>query len=169
MDASAPSSPGQVPFRSGRMRVEPAWIDYNGHMNVAYFVLLFDRCVDEACLSLGLGPDYARSREASLFTAELHVNYLRELREGAPVEGTLQLLAFDEKRIRIYLELHEGDEGFTAASCDQLLLHVDLKLRRTAPFPPDILARLSDMRAAHAALPWPERAGRAITFGDRSG
>ena len=155
-----------APFRSRRMEVEPAWIDYNGHMNVAYYVLLFDRCVDEAFLTLGLGPDYVAERNASFFTVEIHVTYLHELHLGSPVEMTFQLLAFDEKRARVYMELLRADEGTVAATCEQLYLHVDMASRRTAPFPEDILARLAAMRAAHAALPWPERAGRAIWLGE---
>ena len=160
------SSAIAVPFRSRRMAVEPAWIDYNGHMNVAYYVVLFDRCVDEAFLTLGLGPDYVAARNASYFTVEIHVTYLRELHLGSPVAATFQLLAFDEKRVRAYMELLHADEGTIAATCEELYLHVDMASRRTAPFPDDILARLAAMRAAHSALSWPERAGRAIMLGE---
>ena len=153
-----------APFRSGRMRVEDGWIDYNGHMNVAYYLVLFDRCVDQAFEQLAMGPEYVAEENASFFTVEIHVNYLRELPPRAPVIATLQLLAHDEKRIRAWLELHHAEEGFLSASCEQLFLHVDLAKRRTAPFPDHVLTRIKAMRSAHSALPWPERAGRAITL-----
>lgn len=156
----------QAPFKSSPMAVQDEWIDYNGHMNVAYYVALFDRCIDEAFMQLGLGPDYVKNRNASFFTVEIHVNYLRELPPESPVYCTFQLLAFDEKRVRAWLELYHADDGFLAASCEQLFLHVDMNARRTAPFPADIMDNLRAAHEAHGALPWPERAGRAITFGD---
>jgi acyl-CoA thioester hydrolase len=156
----------QTPFKSSRMAVQDDWIDYNGHMNVAYYVVLFDRCIDEAFMQLGLGPDYVKTRDASFFTVEIHVNYLRELPPRSPVFCTFQMLAFDEKRVRAWLELYHAEDGFLSASCEQLFLHVDMKKRRTAPFPEDVMDNLRQAHAAHAALPWPERAGRAITFGN---
>ena len=156
-----------APFRSSRMSVANDWIDYNGHMNVAYYLVLLDRCVDEAFEQLGMGPDYVARENASFFTVEIHVNYLLELPPGAPVTATLQLLAHDVKRIRAWLELYHAEEGFLSANCDQLFLHVDMKTRRTAPFPDQIAARLKAMSSAHSALPWPEHAGRTITFGSR--
>lgn len=154
-----------VPFRSSPMRVREEWIDYNGHMNVAYYVLLFDRCVDEAFKTLGMGPDYVARRGASFFTVEIHIQYLRELPVGAPVEATLRLIAYDAKRLRVFMELFNTETGELSATADQLFLHVDMASRRAAAFPEDVNAQVEAMRAAHATLPWPERAGRAITFG----
>lgn len=154
-----------VPFRSSPMRVRDEWIDYNGHMNVAYYVLLFDRCIDEAFMALGMGHEYVTRRNASFFTVEMHVNYLRELTAGTPVHATLQLLAYDAKRLRIYMELFDTGSDTLSASADQLFVHVDMASRGAAPFPEDVLAEVEAMRAAHARLPWPERAGRAIRFG----
>lgn len=151
-----------APFRSGAMSVADDWIDYNGHMNVAYYLVLLDRCIDEAFEELGMGPEYVTRENASFFTVEIHINYLRELPPRAPVTATLQLLAHDEKRIRAWLELYHAEEGYLSASCEQLFLHVDMTTRRTAPFPDQVMAKINAMSSAHAALPWPERAGRAI-------
>ena len=84
-----------APFVSSVMAVEPAWIDYNGHLNMAYYNVLFDRAVDEAFELLGCGLDYVRTRKHSCFTAEVHVRYLRELHAGDPVRVTFQLIDFD--------------------------------------------------------------------------
>ncbi len=70
-----------APFVSSLMKVEPAWIDYNGHLNMAYYNVLFDRAVDEVFELLGCGADYVK-KGFSTFTAEVHVRYLRELKEG---------------------------------------------------------------------------------------
>ena len=150
------------PFVSSTMQVEPAWIDYNGHMNMAYYHVLFDRTVDEALALVGLGPEYVEERGASYFTAELHTVYRRELTLGTAVRTTFQLVDFDEKRIHAYFEIRHLAEAWVAATCEKLFLHVDMGSRRVAPMPPDIRANLGAMRAAHRRLPRPEALGRVI-------
>src|SRR5262245_65669019 len=87
-----------APFVSSLMRVEAGWIDYNGHLNMAYYNVLFDRAVDEAFELIGCGLDYVRTRRHSCYTAEVHVRYLRELNAGDPVRVTFQLPDYDAKR-----------------------------------------------------------------------
>ena len=99
------------PFVSSVMRVEPAWIDYNGHLNMAYYNVLFDRAVDEAFELLGCGIDYVKRRRHSCFTAEVHVRYLRELNAGDPVQVTFQLLDYDAKRMHYFEQLFHADEA----------------------------------------------------------
>src|SRR5437870_1324062 len=74
-----------APFVSSLMRVEPQWIDYNGHLNMAYYNVLFDRAVDEVYELIGIGAEYLKNHTHSSFTAEVHVRYIRELHEGDPV------------------------------------------------------------------------------------
>src|SRR4029078_4676175 len=93
-----------APFVSSLMRVEPDWIDYNGHLNMAYYNVLFDRAVDEAYELIGIGQDYLKTGQSTL-TAEVHVRYLRALHAGDPVRVTLQMLAYDEKRIHYFEQL----------------------------------------------------------------
>jgi acyl-CoA thioester hydrolase len=157
-----------APFVSSTMTVEPAWIDYNGHLNMAYYNLLIDRAVDEAFELVGLGPDYLRARNASYFTAEAHVRYLRELPIRTPVRTTVRLLDFDTKRIHIFAELHHATEGWVSATSEQLALHVDMATRRVAPWPDDVLTGLGAMKAAHAALPIPDGVGSRIVMPSRS-
>jgi acyl-CoA thioester hydrolase len=151
-----------APFVSSTMRVEPAWIDYNGHMNMAYYHVLFDRTLDEAFGQIGLGPDYLEERNASYFAAEAHILYKRELGLGDPVRVTLQLIDFDEKRLHFYMEIRHAEEGWVSATCEGLSLHVNMASRRVAPFPEDIQANLTVMKAAHARLPRPQALGRVI-------
>jgi acyl-CoA thioester hydrolase len=146
------------------MRVEPAWIDYNGHLNMAYYNVLFDRAVDEVYELLGLGLDYLKTRHHSTFTAEIHVRYLRELHAGDPVRVTFQLLGFDTKRLHYFEELHHAEEGWISATSENMALHVDMDAKKTAAFPDEIMARLARMKAAHAALPVPHGAGRRIAM-----
>ena len=151
-----------APFVSSTMCVEEAWIDYNGHMNLAYYHVLFDRTLDEAFGVVGLGPDYVAEAQASYFAAEAHVLYRRELKAGDPVRVTLQLLEIDEKRLHVYLEARHAREGWTAATCEILSLHVDMRTKRVTPFPEPIRDNLEVMRAAHARLPRPGAVGRGI-------
>ena len=165
---AAPTPIFFAPFVSSTMRVEPGWIDYNGHLNMAFYNLLIDRAVDEAFELVGLGQDYVIERNASFFTAEAHVRYLRELKVDTPVRVTLQLIDYDDKRIHFFAELHHAIEGWSSATSEQLALHIDLGTRRVSPWPDDILQRLAAMKAAHAALPPPEAVGRAIAMKARS-
>jgi len=151
-----------APFVSSTMRVEPAWIDYNGHMNMAYYHVLFDRAVDEAFNMVGLGYEYVQERNASYFAAEVHTVYRRELKANDLVRVTLQLLDHDEKRIHYYMEIRHAAEGWIAASCENLSLHVDMATRKVVPFPKDIQANLDVMRSAHVRLSKPAGIGRVI-------
>jgi acyl-CoA thioester hydrolase len=151
-----------APFVSSVMRVEPAWIDYNAHLNMAYYNVLFDRAVDEAFALVGIGPDYMKRRNCSYFTAEVHVRYLRELRAGDPVRVTVQLLDCDAKRLHFFEQLFHATEGWVSATSEDVALHVDMQTKKTAPFPDDIATRLAKMQASHARLPRPEAAGRRI-------
>ena len=157
-----------APFVSSVMTVDPAWIDYNGHLNMAYYNALVDRAVDEAFFLVGLGPDYARERNASFFIAEAHVRYLRELSANAPVRVAIRLIDYDAKRLHLYAELHHATEDWVSATSEQLALHVDLMTKKTAPFPDDVLERLAMMKAAHRALPRPASIGRAIGMPPRN-
>jgi acyl-CoA thioester hydrolase len=153
-----------APFVSSVMRVEPQWIDYNGHLNMAYYNVLFDRAVDEAYEALGIGVDYLKTTKHSTFTAECHVRYLRELHEGDPVKVTFQLIDFDAKRIHYFEQLLHAEEGWLSATSENMTLHVDMTAKKVAPFPPDTMAALARMKAAHAALPLPDGAGRSIAM-----
>ena len=157
-----------APFVSSSMKVERDWIDYNGHLNVAYYTLIFDRALDEALCLLGLGPAYARGRRASFFTGESHIRYARELAPQSPVRVTMRLLDYDEKRLHLFQLLHHATEGWVSATSEQITLHVDLDTRRVAPFPDDVLERIATMRAAHAGLPPLDGVGRKVSMPSRS-
>lgn len=157
-----------APFVSAVMGIERDWIDYNGHLNMAYYNVLFDRCSDDAFEAMGLGPDYAKERRLTIYTAEVHVCYVQELHLEHKVAVSFQLIDHDDKRLRAYQEIRHVD-GWLAATSESLSLHVDMSGPRVAPFPADVLASVEAMRAAHSALPLPERAGRSIGIRRKSG
>ncbi|WP_317131825.1 thioesterase family protein, partial [Prosthecodimorpha hirschii] len=151
-----------IPLVTGVMAIEPAWIDYNGHLNMAYYNVLFDRAADEILGHAGLGPDYIATRNLSFMTAEIHVCYVREVFLADPVTVTMRFLDLDAKRLHVFAELRHATEGWLSATSEQMYLHVDMAARRTAPFPEDVMATLTAMKAQDDGKPWPERAGRKI-------
>jgi len=144
------------------MAVESQWIDYNGHLNLAYYQVLFDRAADGVFAALGIGSDYAATRNLSMFALEAHISYLREIKQGERVVVDSQILDHDEKRIHVFQTMSNVDGGFVSATAEIMQLHVDMETRRAAPFPIDRLRVVGACAAAHADLPRPDRAGRRI-------
>ena len=153
-----------APFLSSVMQIEPQWIDYNGHLNMAYYNVLFDRAIDELWLVLGIGPSYKKSRNGSTFTAECHVRYLREIHLGQPLQVSVYLIAADDKRLHTFEELRHAKEGWLSATSENMTLHIDMRERKTAPFPSDVRATIDAVARAHAMVPRPEGIGRAIAM-----
>jgi acyl-CoA thioester hydrolase len=153
-----------APFLSSIMRIEPQWIDYNGHLNMAYYNVMFDRAIDELWLVLGIGPSYKKTRNGSTFTAECHVRYLREIHLGDPVQVSVTLIAADDKRLHTFEELRHASEGWLSATSENMTLHIDMGLRKTAPFPSDVRATIDAVASAHAMVSRPEGIGRAIAM-----
>jgi acyl-CoA thioester hydrolase len=162
LDRTDPEAVFPAPFVSSVMRVEPQWIDYNGHLNVAYYNVLFDRAVDEVYELIGLGPTYLRKHGHSTMVAETHVRYLRELREGDAVRVSVQLLGYDAKRLQLFEKLLHATENWISATCESMTLHVDMTVKKVAPFPDSVLRLIERMKTAHAGLPRPDGAGRSV-------
>ena len=157
-----------APFRSSLRTVRPEWIDYNGHLNMAYYNVLFDECADEIYEQMGFGPDYHSATGNTTYLAEFHVAYVRELHVNDPVTITFQLIDFDAKRFHSYQEIWHQD-GWMAATGEALTLHVDQSGPRVAPMPSDVLAKVTELHEKHANLPRPDRVGASIGLKPRSG
>jgi len=164
LDRSDPEPAFMAPFISSVMRVEPQWIDFNGHLNMAYYTVLFDRAVDEIYELIGLGPAYLKQHGHSTMVAEMHVRYLRELHEGDAVRVSVQLLDYDAKRVQLFEQLLHATENWVSTTCETMTLHVDMAAKKVAPFPDSITHALERMKTAHAVLPLPEGAGRSVAM-----
>ncbi|MEX0284074.1 MAG: thioesterase family protein [Paracoccaceae bacterium] len=149
------------PFLSSVMEVRPEWIDYNGHLNMAYYNVLFDHCADEVYDIFGFGPDYAETRGFTTYTAEFHLCYVRELHVHDKVRVSFQLIDMDEKRFHSYQEIHHED-GWLAATGEALALHIDMSGPKVAAMPEDVHANVQAMYKAHQALERPARVGRSV-------
>lgn len=140
--------------------VPAAWIDFNGHMRDAYYLLCVASANDALMEELGLGPAYLAATGATLYNLECHTRFLREAHEGERVGVHMRLLDADAKRLHLFNELRNG-RGEIIALNEEMLLHVrQSDPPAAAPFPPEVLARIEARRARDAALPPPElRAG----------
>lgn len=148
-------------------RIRPEWIDYNGHMNVAYYVLAFDQGTDRFLADMGLDADYLRAG-GSTFALEMHVTYDRELHLDAPYEVRTQLVDADTKRLHLFHRMFHAEEGWLAATNEVITMHIDMATRRSAPFPAVIQDSVDRMLTAHAKIPRPDGLGRAIGIRRRS-
>jgi acyl-CoA thioester hydrolase len=157
----------EAPISRWRETVLPEWTDYNGHMNVAYFVLIFDHGTDAFYPLIGLGQPYRDRTGKSTFAVEAHITYGREASVGDEIMVTTQLLGFDEKRIHYFPVMSHAEEGYQMATQEQLALHVDLTKRKVEPIPEESLKLLAEMADAHAALPQPREVGSTIVLGSK--
>ena len=151
-----------APLEIHRATVLPEWIDYNGHLNMAYYVLMFDNATDRFFDLIDLGVDYVRGQKHSAFVLETHVTYQQEVALDEPLRFVFQLIDADEKRLHYYFEMHHATLGYLASTSEQIALHVSLDGRRSTPFPAAIMQRIDTFLAAHADLPRPDGVGRSI-------
>lgn len=154
--------PLQPPLSMHRETVRPEWIDYNGHMNVAYYVMVFDHATDGFFDTLGIGRAYCEAEGRSVFAAEQHIAYRREVGPGAAVVVATQLLGFDDKRLHFFQRMAAEGSEHLAATMESLGVHVDMAARRAAPFSDSARRAMARMLDAHGSIGWPADAGRAI-------
>ena len=152
------------PLASFRTTVQPDWIDYNGHMNLAYYVLAFDKGTDGLLDRLGLGEAYRRASGHSIYALEAHLTYERELKLGEALAIETQLIDADEKRLHFFHRMFHVETGALAATNELLGLHVDLSGPRAAALPGEARERIEAMLAEHRQLPPPPQLGRSISL-----
>jgi len=159
------SAPADIPapFAEARAVVRPEWIDYNGHMNVGFFSVVFDVATDAFLEFLGFTQEFRGQNGSTTFALEQHLNFLREVNEGDALRFEARLLDFDAKRFHFYQEMFRVEDERPAASCEGLSAHVSTATRKTAPMPEVLLERLAAIKAAHAVLPRPWQIGHTIS------
>src|SRR5215470_7963230 len=157
----------ETPLDAYRDVVRPEWIDANQHMNMGYYLVVFDFATDHFMRWIGLGPEHRRSHRVTTFCLEAHVTYHREMRAGDPMRFTTQLLAHDAKRLHYIHAMYHAREGYLASTNELISLHVAAETRRAAPMAAEVLQRLAAIQAAHDALPRPPQAGRIMGLGAR--
>jgi acyl-CoA thioester hydrolase len=128
-----------------RTPVQEDWVDYNGHLRDAYYLLIFSYATDALMERIGLDADSRGQSGNSLFTLEAHINYLHEVKLGTEVWVQTQIIGFDRKRLHVYHSLHRAGFDEVLAASEQLLLHVDLTGPKAAVFRATSVERLKQL------------------------
>ncbi|MEM7269355.1 MAG: thioesterase family protein [Pseudomonadota bacterium] len=162
-----PSCPERVfekaPLRTSPQTVQSDWIDYNGHMNVAYYTLAFDKAFDEVLEDyIGIGESFVARAHLGPMSLQSQYFYVGELMEGEQFYVDAYLLDCDAKRMHFFGEMYALKDGRRAAAFESMSLNVDLEARKSAPYPEFAQARLEALRAAQADLPRPAEVGQTI-------
>ena len=161
-DAATPPSTDTLdqPLRTLTRRVPTHWTDYNGHMNEARYLDCFSQATDCFMQMCGVDAAYVAAG-GSYFTVETHIRHLDEVTAGSKIYATTQLLLGEGKKMQLFHHLYDGDDRLLATG-EHMLLHVDMNSRASSLPSPAVAAALAKFAAAHATLPLPEGAGRAI-------
>ncbi|MEW9681045.1 thioesterase family protein [Pseudomonas sp. TE50-2] len=145
-----------------RTAVLPDWVDYNGHLRDAYYLLIFSYATDALMERIGLDADARGQSGHSLFTLEAHINYLHEVKLDTEVWVQTQIIGFDRKRLHLYHTLHRDGSDVALAASEQMLLHVNLAGPTSTPFSNHSSALLHELKGTQQDLARPALAGRII-------
>ena len=118
--------------------------DYNGHLNVAFYIRIFDIAADIMLDNFKMGGESAKKENRTTFVAEMHTNYYQEVRLGEEVETHIAYVDHDKKRIHYKLLMFHKEKKYLAASNEVLSLYVDLSKRKVVEFDPDRLKIMDD-------------------------
>jgi acyl-CoA thioester hydrolase len=144
-------------------QIKKEWLDYNNHMNVAYYVLVFDHAGEALVESLGLGEAVTADTGISWMVLENHITYDDEVSLGQEVDIRIQVVDYDQKRLHLYYEMHvPGPEGYLASTLEQMMMCVELDERRSAIFPEAVVKKIQALSEQQSHLERPENIGRKI-------
>ena len=135
--------------------IQPEWIDYNGHVRDAYYALIVSTAVDALMDRIGLDEAYRARTGCTLYTLEMHLNYLQEVHESDTAAVSLRIAGADHKRIHAAFEISRSGKAGVAATAEVMLLHVRQQNGQvaSAPFSPPVSSALAQLQAASAPLP----------------
>jgi acyl-CoA thioester hydrolase len=146
-----------------RPAIAAEWIDYNGHLRDAYYGLIFSYAIDDLMDRLGIDEAYRKSTGNTLYSLEMHVFFLREVKQSDEIHVVSSLVGADKKRLHLATALHCNRFPEAAATAEFMLLHVNQgETVKSAPFPPDVRARVDALAALSASLPPVGAASRKI-------
>ena len=114
--------------------IKKEWTDYNNHMNMAYYVLVFDQLWEIILEKFKMGEQSAKTTKMSTMVVETHTTYNNEVKEGVEVEINLTFFDHDKKRLHFKMEMIEKSSKKLSATLEMLSLYIDLNKRRVAEF-----------------------------------
>lgn len=142
--------------------VKPEWIDYNGHMNEAYYVLAFSSAIDLFMDTIGIDQDFRAAHQVSIYTLENMIRYLKEVHLSDHIRIELQVLEHDSKKIRVFSTMYQGVTDTQVATMESLLLHMDMTQHKASAFLPATKEKLDQLAKLHEKLPTPLYSGRVF-------
>jgi acyl-CoA thioester hydrolase len=145
-----------------RIVVPDSWIDGNGHMNMRWYVAIFDDAGDELHRRIGLTPEFHSRNQSGTVDLEHHLHFLNEVMPGEKLAVYLRLVARTPKRLHYLMFLVNETTGKLAAIFECMNAFTDLKLRKTAPFPPAVRDEIDAWLERDARLSWPAPVSRAM-------
>ncbi len=138
-----------IPFKSKRRRVKKSWIDYNGHMNVAYYTFAFDEAIDEFLEKIvGVGPSFIRELKQGSYALQTQYRYLNELFVGDPFFIMIFVADFTRKQMHLMAQMISSANQEVCATCETVMVNVDLQKRRSCEYPQAALENISKLHAA---------------------
>lgn len=134
--------------------IPDSYLDAMGHMNIRYYMALFDDGAWKFFNSLGMTETYYRENQAGAFALRQFITYVNEAHAGDKVAVHTRIVGHSEKRIHFIHFLVNETKNTVAATMEVLGSHADLQSRRTSPYPPEILANIAETLQAHQSLYW---------------
>ena len=125
-------------------KVIKEWTDYNGHMNLSYYILIFDNAAEVMLTKFKMGGDSAQNDKKSTFAVETHTTYDQEVKLGEEVDVHLTYLDHDKKRIHYRVSMFHKEKKYLAATTEVLSLYIDLNRRKVAEFEPEKIKIMDD-------------------------
>jgi len=110
------------------------WTDYNNHMNLSYYILVFDKAAEKILSKFNMGEEAALKTKRSTMVVETHTTYNNEVKEGDEVDVYLSYCDHDKKRLHYKLEMYEKSKNILSATTEVLALYINLELRKVAEF-----------------------------------
>jgi acyl-CoA thioester hydrolase len=145
-DAKMDNSITLIPFKSKNRKVPKEWIDYNGHMNVAYYTLAFDQAIDEFLESeVGIGPSFIKKQQQGSYALQSQYRYLAELILHDGFSITILVADFTLKRMHLILEMIDPQNQTIFATCETIMVNVDLKKRKSCEYPEFVQIKLKQL------------------------
>jgi acyl-CoA thioester hydrolase len=143
--------------------VKPEWIDYNGHMNVSYYTMAFDKALDEFLKrNFGMNEEYIARNRQGPFALQSNYVYLAELRSGEEYDVSTRILDYDHKRIHLFSSMWKIQDRILSATCESLSIFVDHQTRKSTPYPVDIYQKIKVIHQSTRNEPIPAQVNQTI-------
>lgn len=142
-----------VPFNSKVRKVKKAWIDYNGHMNVAYYTAAFDNAIDEFLeKAIGIGPPFIQEKKQGSYALQTQYRYLKELLLGNTFYVSIFVVDLKKNQMHLMAQMLASSDQKIYASCETIMVNVDLRRRQSCEYPQFAFKKLFDLYTASKDL-----------------